>query len=210
MTIRSQDRMLEIRGGTEVGVILLLLLFAGAVSADVVVERELARATIIHCKAPAAEVVYLAEGEEPPAVEGTPVDVGCVVLDTRSDDLMFGGKIRTVSADDGVMRELLMELTVTQRYGSTIRTYRLADWADALSYEANGARYKMRSVLRSDEDGDPLEYQIDFLRRAPDEWEVCVNGVCEVQDYPDRTTLLVIDLAPGVVATLDFRIPTIK
>jgi hypothetical protein len=152
-------------------------------------------------------VVYLTTGgvEEPPVVDGEPVEIGCVILDSRSDDLIFGGELRIVSSGSGVMQEMVIEFTVTQRYGSSIRTYRLADWVNALSYTDNGARYDVRSVLRSNEDGDPLEYAVDFLRRAPAKREVCVRDVCQVQDYPDRTTLMVIELAPGVIAILDFR-----
>ena len=69
--------------------------------------------------------------------------------------------------------------------------YRFADWASAIDWTPNGARYTLASSLLLDEYGAALEYDVTFLRRAPSEYRTQVPGFGEAILAPyDPVTII--------------------
>lgn len=180
--------------------VLLLSIIATASFAEDT--RELRRAIVVHCTSDGPvnpPVVYLPEGVEPPPVVGElPPGVSCLVTDTSTSADYWEGRLLTYTDESNAIEQAIFDAVVV----SGGRTYRISDWVDMLGHEANGALYRAESAIREDSFGARLRYPIRLLRRTPD---LCEASSGEVVECRDRTTVIVVELAPGVVATLDYR-----
>ena len=178
--------------------IALALLAGPALAADTLVERNLARAIVTHCKSTvtAPTVIYLLDGEEAPAVTGDmiPADTDCVVSDSRINSQYLDGRLLVWSDDEGVITEVLYDADII---GSGGRRYRVSQWGETLYQQANGSRYALQSRL-----GEQDEFVMTMFRRTPDD---CMGASGEVETCPDRTTSIIVDVAPGTWALLDYR-----
>lgn len=166
--------------------------------------RYASRVWIFHCvtnAAPEPEFIFLPEGVEPPTFEGElPAEVGCSLLDSYDPDVIASGRLMTVINERMWLEEAIFEFVLH----TTGRTYRLSDWVETVSHRNNGATYRVRSVLREDQFGDSLEYDVRFMRRTPD---LCLEpSTGALMQCPDRTTMFIVSLPdPGIIAILDFR-----
>lgn len=83
--------------------------------------------------------------------------------------------------------------------GDTVQRFEIFDTADALGFTQNGALYDVRSRYI-----DVGDYQIRFIRRAPEHQLVEVNGEEHVVPNYDQATIFVLE-HDGLIWELDFR-----
>ncbi len=100
-----------------------------------------------------------------------------------------GGPIKTIEYEANL---LYVDGTVANRF-------EIYDMVDVLGFTQNGARYDVRS--RYVEVGD---YEIRFIRRAPDLQLVEVNGEEHVVPNYDRATIFMVEM-DGLIWELDYR-----
>lgn len=170
----------------------LVLLGQAAAAFDVPMARQLGRVIVTHCymENPEPSVVIVEhpqvydEGlDDMTTVEATievdadPVspDVGCRVLDSAVQGINFSGTLMTWGPVGGAIQQVMYTVSVTDGEN----TYRLADWANAVDWSPNGARYTVASNLLLDANGASDEYDVTFIRRAPKERLTWVDGFGE-------------------------------
>ena len=182
--------------------------------AEVPEVRTLGRMIVTHCKTDAAGAppvviigpVYDSAGFPitPEATyEGDPLPAGtsCITTDSRITENQIQGELIIWGSS---ISQILY--TASIRNGS--KAYHIADWAHAVGHTPNGAQYNVKSTLMLDEDGYAVDYDIDFLRRAPDEQVVNVDNVDYVVPNYDQATIFTIqrETEDGVlIFTLDYR-----
>lgn len=112
----------------------------------------------------------------PTAVDGTEMPAGvtiegesalkptCVFVDTSVQSWGYRGKVTIYTKDEtNEIEEIIYSANVWN--GRTV--YGISDWAITNYWRANGALYNMESNLLFSTDGRPVSYDINFLRRAP-------------------------------------------
>lgn len=153
--------------------------------------RQLGRVVITHChmenpNPPVVVVehpeVYSDDSNEPEIAraaievdaEPVPPEVGCRVVDTGVDgSIQYEGSLMVWNYDNSLtMGQVMYTASVTD--GENV--YRFADWANSLYWTINGSRYTVSSNLLVDENGSGLEYNITFVRRAPEVYAAFVDG----------------------------------
>ena len=169
------------------------LLFSPSSSAqDIPLARTVGRVVVTHCymQNPATPVVIVRESAEDAYADDplgpTPFaevevdadpptpDVGCRVIDSHVQPAQISGTLMTWLVDGRVDQVMY---TVSIDDGEN--RYRFADWASAIDWTPNGARYTVASSLLLDEQGGALEYDVTFLRRAPMDYRTWVEGFGE-------------------------------
>jgi len=101
--------------------------------------------------------------------------------------------------EDGPIKTIEYDANLLYVDGTVVNRFEIYDMVDALGFTQNGARYDVRS--RYVEVGD---YEIRFIRRAPDRQLVEVNGKEYVVPNYDRATIFMVEM-DGLIWELDFR-----
>jgi len=170
-----------------------LLFSLNASAQDIPLARTVGRVVVTHCymQNPATPVVIVRESAEDAStaddllgptpfaeveVDADPPtpDVGCRVIDSHVQPAQISGTLMTWLVDGRVDQVMY---TVSIDDGAN--RYRFADWASAIDWTPNGARYTVASSLLLDEQGGALEYDVTFLRRAPMDYRTWVEGFGE-------------------------------
>ena len=181
-----------------------MLSFSAFADNSTLVERELKRAVVTHCRSTVTTptVVFLPDGTEVPAVSGDPLPAktDCVVSDSKINGVFLSGSVLIWSDDNGVITEMLFDADVVSNGN---QRYRVSEWGETSHHQGNGAQYTLESKLAQDRNGAPSVFTVAFVRRTPDFCMESTSG--EVADCPDRTTLMQVNVAPGITALLDYR-----
>jgi hypothetical protein len=175
--------------------------------------RTLGRISVTHCKTDSIAVpvviispMYNLDGSPitPDAeYEGDPLPEGtsCITTDSRVTNNQFEGELI-------IWGSPISQILYTASVRDGGKAYHIADWARTTGHTPNGAQYNVQSTLALNEDNTAREYDITFMRRAPDEQLVNVEDIDYVVPNYDRATILTIqrETDDGVlIFTLDYR-----
>lgn len=112
----------------------------------------------------------------------------------------FYGESRICNAPNGgAIKTIEYEANLLFVDGNVAHRFEVYDTADVLGFTQNGALYDVRS--RYVDIGD---YQIRFIRRAPNNQLVEVDGEKHVVPNYDRATIFMLE-ADGLIWELDYR-----